>query len=132
MRGEGREKLGVGLDPAISLQTGFGSNFQGQPFGGVNVAQAEIDAGNAADQIEQALRATQADIDIARIDALVAEVEKAGNGQRVIGAVAGVEAQLVADRGAEILASSMPITASPALRRKRPATIRSSRPMTRL
>ena len=75
----------------------------GQAFGQIEVAQREVDAGDAADQIEQALRGAQADVDVARIDALVAEVEQAGDGQRVAAPVGGAQAQLVADLGAEIL-----------------------------
>lgn len=101
-RGQRGDELGVGLDPRIGGQPGFAGDAAAS-CSARSRSQRQVDTRHAADQVEQALRRAQADIDVAGIDALVAEVEQAGDGQRSLCLSAVLQAQLVADLGAEIL-----------------------------
>ena len=70
---------------------------------GERVVHLDVEARGAAREVEQVLRGAQRHVDVALVDALVAEIEDADHDQRRSGAVRGVQRELVADAGAEIL-----------------------------
>ena len=72
-------------------------------LGGERIADPDVDARHAADEVEEVLRGAQRDVDVALVRALVAEVEDAGDRQRRRRPARGLQRDLVADRGAEIL-----------------------------
>ena len=75
------------------------------------IAHVELDTRYATDQVEHALRDAQADVDVAAVDALVAEIEDAADGQCLRGTARGGEVELVAEfQHRDRFASSMPMT----------------------
>ena len=98
-----REKLRVGHDPAFHLLVGDGADRLGDGFRRERIAHLDVDGGDAADEIEQVLRRAQRDVDVALVDALVAEIEDADDSKRGRGAGSGRQPELVADVRAEVL-----------------------------
>ena len=88
-------------------------------------------AGDAAGEVEQALRGAQRDEDGARVDALVAEIEHAGHRERVVAPPTPSTSRSLSPTSApRSFASSMPMMMSVGPRSWRPATIFWSSAMT--
>ena len=99
---QGGKKLRVGPDPAFRQQAGLGLDALRHLFGRERIAHIDIDGRHATCQVEQALRHPQRHIDVALVDPLVAEIERAGHRQGDRGAARGGQAQLVADDCAQV------------------------------
>ena len=97
LRRHGAEELRIGADPAVDVEIAALADGLGDGLRRERVVHLHVEARGAAREIEQILRGAQRHVDIALVDALVAEIEYADHGQRGSGAVRGFQREFVLD-----------------------------------